>query len=166
VSTPGRETPHAPENESGRVPLRISMVGGEDERRSRVAGAWWPQSRDLMLEMADLIQHFPPGYGRVVRAIYSTGDWDTAPRKITAGPRTVVLGPGDRDGVHLITVLTYDRERLDLVVVPPRFTAGQGAEAMLAAATPGNTHSAAELLAEVTDQPETTPGDEWDSYPQ
>jgi hypothetical protein len=50
---------------------------------------------------------------------------------------------------------------LHILVVPPEFTTGQGEEALLAAATSGNAHSAADLLAEVVDSPDVDPRDHW-----
>jgi hypothetical protein len=45
--------------------------------------------------------------------------------------------------------------------VPPGFAEDHGAEALLAAATTGNAHSAADLLEEVTDLPHVDPTDHW-----
>jgi hypothetical protein len=50
---------------------------------------------------------------------------------------------------------------LHVLVVPPGFTQDQGDEALLAAATSGNAHSASDLLDEVTEYPDIDPMDHW-----
>lgn len=137
--------------------LRISDHPGRD----RLDGGWWPYSRDLVLEMSELVRHFPPVHGRIVRAVYSRPDWDTTPRRVVAGPQVVAMGSFLGEESHVIILETADRGRLKLLVVPPNFTAGQGAEALLAASTPGNAHLGPDVLVTVTDQHETDPADWW-----
>jgi hypothetical protein len=138
--------------------LRLGRTPGED----RLDGAWWPYSRDLESELSDLVQQFPPAHGRISRAVYSRPDWDTQPRKLTAGPRVVKVGSFPRDDTHVLIVQLSDRRRLTLLVVPSDFTTGQGEEALLAGSTTGNRHTAAELLLEVTDQYDADPADLWE----
>lgn len=145
-----------------RGPLRLSMA--EHPGRNRLDGAWWPQSRDLAVELADLVDHFPPRFGRIVRALFSPPDWDPAPRRIPVADGYVKVGSFPRDDSHLIHLTTTDRTVLYLLVVPPGFTDYQGAEALLAAATSGNVHSAADLLEEVTDSPDVDPRDRWTDH--
>ena len=133
-----------------RVPLRLRL--GSMSGQDRLDGAWWPYSRDLESEMSELVQQFPPTEPRISRAVYSPPDWDTAPRKVTAGPRVIKVGSFPRDDTHVLVVQLSDGRRLTLLVVPPDFTPGQGAEALLAGSTAGNRHTAAELLLEVTGQ--------------
>src|SRR5690349_3595217 len=52
-----------------RGPLRLRMT--EHPGRSYLDGGWWPQSRDLSRELADLVDHFPGAFGRIVRAVIS-----------------------------------------------------------------------------------------------
>lgn len=144
--------------DSGRhLRLRLSPTPGED----RLDGAWWPYSRDLEAEMSELVQHFPPTRGRISRALYSRPDWDTAPRKLAAGARLIKVGSFPSDDTHVLILQLDDRSRMTLLVVPPDFTAGQGAEALLAGSTPGNRHPAGELLLEVTNQHDADPSDRW-----
>lgn len=150
ATTPAREP-------RGALRLRMSEQTGHD----RLDGGWWPYTRDLVLEMTDLAQHFPPAHGRIVSAEFSRPDWDTVPRRVTAGARTIRMGSCPDDDTHELVVETSNRGCLTLLVIPPRFTAGQGAEALLAAATPGNSHPGGELLMTVTDQPDVDPADLW-----
>ena len=46
-------------------------------------------------------------------------------------------------------------------MVPPGFNDADGEEALLAAATPGNDHSAGDLLRAVTDEADVDPRDHW-----
>jgi hypothetical protein len=128
---------------------------------SRLDGGWWPQSRDLEVELADLVDHFPPQCGRIVRVLFSPPDWDPAPRRISVARGYVKVGSFPRDDSHLVHLRTADRTELRVLVVPPGFTDDQGEEAMLAAATAGNAHSAEDLLEEVTQYPDVDSLDHW-----
>lgn len=142
-----------------RDPLRLRMA--DRPGRNRVDGGWWPQGRDLAVELADLVDHFPARFGRIVRALVSPPDWDSTPRIVPVTGRYVKVGAFPRDDTHLILLKTSDRRTLYVLVVPPGFTDTQGDEALLASATAGNDHSAVEILQEVTEQPEIYPIDYW-----
>ena len=142
-----------------RGPLRLHLAGHPG--RDHLDGGWWPQSRDLTVELADLVNHFPPQLGRIVRAVVSPPDWDPAPRRIPVAGGYVKVGSFPRDDTHLIHLKTSDRTVLHVLVVPPGFTQDQGDEALLAAATSGNAHSASDLLDEVTEYPDIDPMDHW-----
>jgi hypothetical protein len=134
--------------------------------RDTLDGGWWPQSRDLAVELADLTDHFPPELGRIQRAVFSPPDWDPAPRRIPVGRgRFLKVGFLPGDDTHVIILSTSDRLTLRVLVVPPGFTADQGDEAMTAAATSGNSHSAASLLETVLDEPDRDPRDRWTDAP-
>ncbi len=124
-------------------------------------GGWWPQSRDLAVELADLVDHFPPELGRIVRAVYSPPDWDPAPRRIATASGDVEVGSFPRDDSHLVHLKTSEREVLRVLVIPVGLSADQGEEALLAAATRGNAEPAASLLATVTEFPDVDPWDHW-----
>jgi hypothetical protein len=145
-----------------RGPLRLNLA--EDPGRNRLDGAWWPQSRDLAVELADLVDHFPPASGRIVRALFSPPDWDPVPRRVPVAGGYVKVGSYPRDDSHLIHLTLSDRAMLRVLVVPPGFTDGQGAEALMAAAAAGNAHSAADLLEEVTDSLDIDPRDRWTDH--
>jgi hypothetical protein len=142
-----------------RGPLRLALA--QEPGRNRLDGAWWPRSRDLAVELADLVDHFPPEAGRIVRALFSRPDWDSAPRHVLVAGGYMKVGSFPRDDSHLMHLTLSDRTVLHVLVVPPRFTEDQGAEALLAAAAAGNAHSAAELLTEVADGVDADPRDRW-----
>jgi hypothetical protein len=142
-----------------RGPLRIRMT--KRPGRDHLDGGWWPQSRDLAIELADLVDHLPARFGRIVRTVVSPSDWDPAPRRISVARGYVKVGSFHRDDTHVIRLKTSDRVVLRVLVVPPGFTDDQGDEALLAAATPGNTRTGADLLDTVTEHPDVDPEDLW-----
>jgi len=139
--------------------LRLAMGAGVGS--DKLDGGWWPRSRDLTTEFADLVDNFPAQYGRIVRATYSPPDWDDAPRRIAVRGRYVKVGNFPRDDTHVIIVTTSDRVVHCLLVIPPAFDESQGSEALLAASTRGNRHSAKELLSVVTNELPVDPAGEW-----
>lgn len=151
--------PTHPTGERTRAPLRLRMTDSPGQHR--LDGGWWPQSRDLAVELADLVDHFPSRFGRIARALVSPPDWDPAPRRIPVARGYVKVGSFPRDDTHLIVLTTTDRTALQVLVVPPDLTEEQGTEALLAAATTGNLHAAAALLETVTDNVEDDPRDHW-----
>jgi hypothetical protein len=143
-----------------RSPLRLRLV--EHVGRDRLDGGWWPQSRDLAVELADLAEHLPRELGRVVRIVFSPPDWDTPPRRVAVPDGYAKADPFPHDAAHLIQLETDERTVLHVLVVPPELTDPQGEEALLAAASPGNTHSAVDLLDTVTEHPDIDPADHWE----
>jgi Family of unknown function (DUF5994) len=142
-----------------RVPLRLRVALPPVPRD--LHGGWWPQSRDLALEMADLADHLPPELGRVSRAWVVPGDWDAPPTRVQVADGGVKVGAlprGDRDVIEL---RTSGRRRLRLLVVPAAMSTGQGEEALLAAATPGNAYSASTILQVVGEFDDVDPFDHW-----
>jgi hypothetical protein len=123
-------------------------------------GGWWPQSRDLPVELAELIDQLPPHLGRVVRALYSAPDWDPTPRRVQTSHGKVEL-TGRRHRDHMLCLESSAGEVVEILVVPPGMSAAQGEEALLASATPGNTASATSLLKTVTEFADVDPADLW-----
>jgi len=159
MSTSNGPAPLTENPAASRGRLRLCMA--EHPGRNRLDGGWWPQSRDLTVELADLVDHFPPQFGRIVRAEYSPTDWEHAAHRIPVTGGYVNAGSSSRDDSHLMHLETSARTVLRVLVVPPSFTDDQGAEALLAAATAGNTHSARDLLDTVTEYPDIDPINYW-----
>lgn len=144
---------------TGRSPVRLRL--SEHAGRDVLDGGWWPRSRDLAVELADLADHFPVQLGRLTRALVSPSDWGIRPRSVQVARGLVQIGSSPGDDSHLVRLTTSNRTLITLLVVPPELTDYQGEEALLAAATSGNAHSAADLLETVTDQPDVDPRDRW-----
>lgn len=148
----------------GPHPVRVRLTGRSGDR---LDGGWWPRSRGPLTEVASLLVALA-GSGAgvpVVHVALTWEDWDH-PHPLGAPGAEVSLDTGVRVGWsveerHVAVLTTGDGDTLCLLVVPPDFTRGQGAEALLAAATAGNEHSAADLLDEVTDQFDVDPLDHW-----
>ncbi|WP_418059095.1 DUF5994 family protein [Pimelobacter simplex] len=138
---------------SDRAPLRISLHRGSANRR--LDGAWWPQSRDLQAEGADLIDNFPSTAGRPARLLFSRPDWDAEPdrpatHRIRARRGLVKVGSFPEDDTHVMTVVLSSRQRLDLLVIPSGTDAATARTLMGEATDEGNVRSAADLLAAAT----------------
>ena len=142
-----------------RLPLRLRIAAHTG--RGQLDGGWWPQSRDLAVELADLVDHFPPEQSRIVRTVFSPPDWDPAPRRIPVARGYVKVGSFPHDDTHLVLLKTADHAVLRVLVVPPGMSPDQGDEALLAAATPGYAHTAACLLDTVSEHPDVDPEDHW-----
>jgi hypothetical protein len=102
--------------------LRIRL---RDASRARLDGVWWPQSRNLQAEAADLIDNFPSGEeGRVYRLLYSRPDWDDSVvegrgiRSVQARRGAVKVGSFPSDDTHLMILTMATGRRLRLLVVP------------------------------------------------
>ena len=142
-----------------RTPLRLRMSAHPG--RGTLDGGWWPQSRDLTIELTDLAAHFPLASGRIVRALFSPPDWDSAPRRLHVGQGQVKVGSFPHDDTHVILLTTADHTTLRLLVVPPDMSDDQGAEALLAAGTEHYAHSAGCLLDTVSEHPDVDPAQHW-----
>ena len=141
----------------GRGPLRMRIT--EQPGRDHLDGGWWPQSRDLAIELSDLVDHLPARLGRIVGALISPRDWGPVPRRIPVDGGHVRVGSLSRGQVHLVHLTSSAGTVLRILVVPPNFTRGD--DALLAAATTGNASSAADLLDEVIEDPDSHPMDHW-----
>lgn len=139
--------------------LRLATQPGLD----RLDGGWWPQSRDLSVELADLVDHFPAADGRIQRAVVSLPDWDPTPHRIPVARGVVEVASLPSDDTHVILLEMADHRTLRILVVPPELTDSEAEEALLAAATSGNAHSAGSLLETVTDHDDATVDDHWTS---
>ena len=113
-----------------RVPLRLQL--GDPDSPKGAVGAWWPQSRDLQAEAADLVDNFPDSAGRIHRLLYSRPDWDDATvdghgvRRIKAGRGPVKVGSFPKDDTHLMVVSLASGQRLKLTVIPSDADAADG----------------------------------------
>lgn len=156
-------TPTAPPQ--GQHPVRLRLTGRSGDR---LDGGWWPRSSDPLAELSALLLHLATTLeadARAVHAALTWEDWDH-PEPLAVPEAETALASGVRIGWtveerHVLVLSFADGTTLALLVVPPDFTPGQGAEALLAAATVGNEHSAADLLVEVTDQFDVDPLNHW-----
>ena len=106
---------------ASRVPLRMQL--GEPPASGPITGAWWPQSRNLQVEAADLVDHFPDQVGHIDRLLFSRPDWDNpvidgrGVRRIQARRGPVKVGSFPSDDTHLMILLLASGRRVSLRVI-------------------------------------------------
>lgn len=95
-----------------RLALRAPHVRGMPD------GAWWPQSRRLSTELANLFALWPPGAGAISRVLYSPPDWDDHPHSVPVAGRWVKTGCFPRDDTHQLILSMREGQRLSVTVIP------------------------------------------------
>ncbi|MFI6849962.1 DUF5994 family protein [Kitasatospora sp. NBC_00085] len=125
--------------------LSLAPVG---VRAGRLDGAWWPRSRDLLLELPALAAELDERWGRITRITVNPATWPVIPRRIPVAGHTVHAGwfTTEQDR-HVIAVYSYAPLSLNLLVVPPSTDTVDAARLMAEAADPAGTRTASELLA-------------------
>ena len=115
----------------GGIDVRVSLRADAGEGNSAFDGAWFPRTRDLAVEVPELIAELERRGVRVERFTYSLDAWLPVPRKITVSGRLVRTG-GFRSMDPLVVCLTWDggTRRADLLVVPPETDVLTGARAL------------------------------------
>ena len=153
-------SPHTPTEVPQRTPLRLDLQASSDERTH---GTWWPQSRDLQAEAADLVDNFPPDAGYINRLLISRPDWDDSVaegrgvRRIQARRGPVKIGSFPSDDTHLMVLSMSTGERLSLEVIPSATGAAEGARLMRGG------RSASAVPATDVDPATTTDTARWDN---
>ncbi len=100
-----------------RVALRLHLSDPTD--RGAVDGWWWPQSRDIAVELPDLLDHFPKQHGEVHRVVFSRPDWDTAPHRVRVARGLVKIGSYPRGDSHQVWLSMSTGELIRLSVQAP-----------------------------------------------
>ncbi len=118
MTTSPSTTAHTP---ASRVPLRMQLA--EPPTSGPIRGVWWPQSRNLQVEAADLIDHFPDQVGHINRLLFSRPDWDNpvvdgrGVRRIQARRGPVKVGSFPKDDTQLMILLLSSGRRVNLRVI-------------------------------------------------
>jgi hypothetical protein len=115
----------------GGIDVRVSLREDAGSSDSAFDGAWWPRSRDLSVEVPELIAELDRRGVRVERFTYSLEAWPAAPRKVVVLGRVVRTG-GFRSMDPQVVCLTWagGARRADLLVVPPDTDVVTGARAL------------------------------------
>ena len=115
----------------GGIDVRVSLRDNAGDGASAFDGAWFPRSRDLALELPELIAELDRRGVRVERFTYALDAWLPAPRKVVVGGRVVRTG-GFRSMDPGTVCLTWagGNKRADLLVVPPETDVVTGARAL------------------------------------
>lgn len=132
-----------------RSELRLRMNNGYES--GVLDGAWWPQSRDLQTEAADLVDHFPNMTGGIERLLFSRPDWDAVAgtpgaRRIQAARGPVKVGSFPSDDTHLMVLKMRSGQHLRVLVIPSDTAPDVAGQIMERAADERDTRSPSALL--------------------
>jgi hypothetical protein len=115
----------------GGIDVRVSLRAGAGDGNSAFDGAWFPRTRDLAVELPELIAELDRRGLRVERFTYALDAWAPAARKLLVGDRIVRTG-GFRSMDPGVVCLIWGggSMRADLLVVPPETDVLTGARAL------------------------------------
>jgi hypothetical protein len=127
-------------------PLRLTMTN-HLARSNRLAGAWWPYSGDLTVELPPLLEVVARRIGRIRGVLLNRTEWASTPLDWfpADSPRTRISWYGHQDADEAILIGDNDK-RVDLLVIPASADEAGAATAMSLAARPGNGRSGTETL--------------------
>src|ERR671916_553338 len=89
-----RTTRHtlAAEGHRGGIDVRVSLRSDAGSGEQAFDGAWFPRSRDLAVELPELVAALDKRGLRIERFTYPLDAWSPAPRKVVVGGRVVRTG--------------------------------------------------------------------------
>lgn len=122
----------------GGIDVRVSLRDDAGGGRSPFDGGWFPRSRDLSVEVPELVAELDRRGLRVERFTYALEAWQPVDRKLVVGHRIVRTGGFRSMDPHVVSV-SWDggTRRADLLVVPPETDVLTGARALRLAVRQG-----------------------------
>ena len=114
MTTPTHVTPSSPAPADDRLPLRLRLDPAMGD--GALDGVWWPQSRDLSVELPDLVDNFPIALGEVHRVVFSRPDWDTAPHRVRVARGLLKVGSYPHEDNHQVWLWMSTRSLIRLSV--------------------------------------------------
>ena len=113
-----------------------------------IDGAWWPHSRDLVQELAPLLDELRVAGNPIGRVIYDRASWKAETRRVRVGDRVVRLGGFSMPDTEIVSFIdnTGSRKRLDVLVVPPDADPAYAERLLALASTSGSNLRAAEIV--------------------
>jgi len=130
---------------------------GEVSRRTILDGAWWPRSRDVVVELSNLVAALDARQFPVARIMLNPSVWDSHPRRIGVAGRTVRLGWFTTLGAELLIATTSGDQRVDLLVVSPNAPPASADAAMTMASDGPDALTAAGVWAAASAQTPAAP---------
>jgi hypothetical protein len=127
--------------------LRLDPTGSS---RTLLDGGWWPRSTDPVAELPGLVLAIDALRGPITRLILAADGWDSQPRRLGVNGRVLRLGYFASQPTSLLTALTDNDDRVDLLVVAPDTAATIADAAMTLAATAGNLVHAPQIVQTVS----------------
>jgi hypothetical protein len=128
-----------------RQPLRLRLKPS-GSTVGYVDGGWWPRSRDLAAELPALAKVLSVRLGPVWRVVFALTSWDDAPRRIQLDGHSIRLEGFRSQDENVISVVSLDRQRIRLLVIPPDAGKTAGHDAMMTAAGRDNADAPALIL--------------------
>ena len=126
------------------------------EHPGMVNGAWWPQSRDLAVELPPLVAALDKAWGRINRVTVNLHMWPQIPRKVPTGSHVIRVGWYDAEqDPHDVCLISYSHApyRWDLLVIPPETDPERAAHLMATASDVHNMQTASALIADAAEPP-------------
>ncbi|MEV4315490.1 DUF5994 family protein [Actinocrispum sp. NPDC049592] len=120
-----------------------------------VDGGWWPRSRDLTAELPALAKVLAVRLGSVWRVVYALSSWETAPRRIRFDGHPVRLEGFRSQDKDIVSVVSLDRRRIRLLVIPTDAAKTAAHDAMMTAAGRDNADSPTTILVAAGIRPST-----------
>jgi Family of unknown function (DUF5994) len=124
-------TVQLPDGFRGGIDVRVSLRADAGSGEAAFDGAWFPRSRDLAVEVPELVAALARRGVRVERFTYPLESWSPAPRKLVVDDRVVRTG-GFRSMDPHVVCLSWagGARRGDLLVVPPETDVITGSRAL------------------------------------
>ena len=129
----------------GGTPIRLHL-GEPDTRGTPLDGGWWPWSTDPAAELPDLVAAIDRIHGSILRIALGARGWAARPKRLVIGDRLIRLGYFESQSPSLLTAVTENGGRVDLLVIAPATRADAAASAMSIAADPDNRRPATQIL--------------------
>lgn len=138
----------------GGIDVRVSLRDDAGMSDSPFDGGWFPRSRDLAVEVPELIAELERRDVRVERFTYAIDAWAPPPRKLVVGGRTIRTG-GFRSLDPQVVCLSWagGLRRADLLVVDPETDVLTGMRTLRMSTRPGLPRSASLVLAAARSTP-------------
>jgi hypothetical protein len=128
--------------------LRLKPAGSTN---GYVDGAWWPRSRDLAAELPALAQALTARLGSVWQVVFALTSWDSVPRRVQFDGHPVRLEGFHSQDENVVSVVSLDRQRIRLLVIPTNVSEAVSQDAMKIATTHDNADSPAAILKAASD---------------
>jgi hypothetical protein len=134
------------------LPIRLSLkpngqqAGGAGGSVGTVDGAWWPRSRDTLIELPELVRALGETLGTVSMIAIDPDGWLPGPHRVGIGDQVISVSRSERQS-HTVLLVGLDRRQLVLVVIPPETPAKAGEAALRIAGDGRSSLGAGQILA-------------------
>ena len=113
------------------IDVRVRLRRDGTTAETAFDGAWWPRSRDLAVELPELVAALDLLGVRVERFTHPLQPWAAVPpRKVVVNGRLVRTGAFATMDPQLVSLSADGGRRIDLLVVPPEADALTGVRAL------------------------------------